>query len=80
MSDAGLAIGDGRIAAGDFSFRSGLAAGEHLLAAPKRPTAIFASNDDMALGVSVAAIKLGIAIPAQLSIAGFDDAATARLA
>jgi LacI family transcriptional regulator len=80
MAQAGLAIADGHVAAGDFSFRSGLEAGEALLATRPRPTAIFASNDDMALGVSVAALKHGVAVPAQLAIAGFDDAPTARLA
>jgi LacI family transcriptional regulator len=80
MAEAGLAIAAGRIVAGDFSFRSGFVAGEAMLSALTRPTAIFASNDDMALGVSVAAMKLGIAVPDALSIAGFDDAPTSRLA
>jgi LacI family transcriptional regulator len=80
MQASGLGVGDGRILPGDFSFRSGLEAGERLLTAANRPSAIFASNDDMALGVSVAAMKHGIAVPDRLSIAGFDDAPTARLA
>ena len=51
MAAAGLSIGQGVIApVGDFSFRGGLfEAGEHLFGAhPRGPTAIFASNDDMA--------------------------------
>jgi len=80
MAAAGLAIVEGRLTGGDFSFRSGMEAGEALLATRPRPTAIFASNDDMALGVSVAALKHRIAVPADLAIAGFDDAPTARLA
>ena len=80
MAAAGLPIAEGRIAPGDFSFRAGLAAGERMLAGASRPSAVFASNDDMALGASVAAIKLGIPVPHALSIAGFDDAPTARLA
>ena len=80
MRDSGLSIDSSRIVAGDFSFRSGLEAGEAMLSAPTPPTAIFASNDDMALGVSVAAMKLGLTVPADVSIAGFDDAPTARLA
>jgi LacI family transcriptional regulator len=80
MTAAGLAIADGHVIRGDFSFRSGLEAGEALLATRPRPTAIFASNDDMALGVSVAALKHGVAVPSELAIAGFDDAPTARLA
>jgi len=80
MAAAGLAVADEHMIGGDFSFRSGLEAGEALLATTPRPTAIFASNDDMALGVSVAALKHGVAVPSELAIAGFDDAPTARLA
>ncbi|MDB5736949.1 MAG: transcriptional regulator [Sphingomonas bacterium] len=80
MREAGLPVLDGRVAEGDFSFRSGLAAGEAMLRDAARPTAIFASNDDMALGVSVAAMKHGISVPGALSIAGFDDAAPSRIA
>ena len=80
MEAAGLPIGAGRMLTGDFSFRTGLEAGEQLLSTSDRPTAIFASNDDMALGVSVAAMKHGVSVPGALSIAGFDDATTARLA
>lgn len=80
MAAGGFPIAPGRIVPGDFSFRSGLEAGEVMLAAAQRPSAIFASNDDTALGASVAAMKLGIAVPHALSIAGFDDAPTARLA
>lgn len=65
---------------GDFSFRSGMEAGERLLRLPDPPTAIFASNDDMALGVLMTAAKLGVNVPARLSIAGFDDAPTSRVA
>jgi LacI family transcriptional regulator len=80
MAAAGLTIVDGHLTGGDFSFRSGVEAGEILLSTRPRPTAIFASNDDMALGVSVAALKHGVAVPTELAIAGFDDAPTARLA
>lgn len=80
MAAAGLGVSDGRVLDGDFSFRSGLAAGERMLSAARPPTAIFASNDDMALGVLMTAAKLGVAVPETLSIAGFDDAPTSRAA
>lgn len=78
MAAAGLSIDEHHILRGDFSFRSVLAPAAELFAAKDRPTAIFASNDDMALGVLVTAMKHGIAVPDMLSIAGFDDAPTAR--
>ena len=63
---------------GDFLFDSGLDAARQLLALPKRPTAIFAANDDMAAGALMAAHEMGVAVPAQVSVAGFDDAAISR--
>jgi LacI family transcriptional regulator len=64
---------------GDFSFRSGQEQGEILLGATRRPTAIFAANDDMALGVMAAAQKLQVAVPSALSVAGFDDTPSAQV-
>jgi len=58
---------------GDFSFESGLACGHTLLEGAPRPSAVFASNDDMAAGVLAAAHALGLAVPEQLSVAGFDN-------
>lgn len=55
------------------NFASGLDAGRRLLARGSRPTAIFASNDDMAAGVLFAARELGLGVPADLSVSGFDD-------
>jgi LacI family transcriptional regulator len=58
---------------GDFTFDTGVEAAYQLLSRRQRPTAVFASNDDMALGVLAAAQRLGLAVPGDLSIAGFDD-------
>lgn len=69
-----------RLEPGDFGFASGRAAGLRLLAqAKQRPTAIFAANDLMALGVIAAAAELGLKPPRDFSIAGFDDTAAARM-
>ncbi|WP_010544069.1 LacI family DNA-binding transcriptional regulator [Sphingomonas elodea] len=80
MAAADLPVSPQHTLQGDFTFRSGLEAGERLLAAADRPSAIFAANDEMALGVLVAAMRAGIAVPDRLSIVGFDDAALARMA
>lgn len=73
MAEAGLAVPDAFVADGDFSYRSGLDAARRLLDAKPRPTAIFAANDDMAAAVSAVAHGLGLDVPGELSIGGFDD-------
>ncbi|MEJ0028767.1 MAG: LacI family DNA-binding transcriptional regulator [Rhizomicrobium sp.] len=56
-----------------YTFDSGYAAAKALLAGEGRPTAIFAGNDEMALGVYNAAREAGLDIPKDLSVVGFDD-------
>jgi LacI family transcriptional regulator len=65
------------MAAGNYTFKTGRAAGKALLAVSPRPSAIFASNDEMAAGVLHAAREAGMDVPAELSIVGFDDTAIA---
>lgn len=67
------------IAQGYFTFESGIEAGRRLLSAPARPTAIFAANDKMALGVMAAAREFDLSIPGDLSVAGFDDTRAAQM-
>jgi LacI family transcriptional regulator len=64
---------------GDNSAESGREAALRLLRRANRPTAIFASNDDMAAGVLLAAHELGLDVPADLSVAGYDDSQLARI-
>ncbi len=64
---------------GSFTFESGVEAAHAMLSARHPPTAVFASNDDMALGVLAAAQRLGIQVPQDLSLAGFDDSPAASL-
>ncbi|WP_010220040.1 LacI family DNA-binding transcriptional regulator [Sphingomonas sp. PAMC 26621] len=80
MTSAGLGVKESFMMQGDFSMRSALGPAERLLGTPDRPTAIFASNDDMALAALITAMKFGIAVPEALSICGFDDAPSARTA
>jgi LacI family transcriptional regulator len=78
LEEAGIAADPALRARGDFSYRSGLEAANVLLAAPTRPTAIFASNDDMAAAAIAAAHRHGLDVPRDLSVCGFDDSAMAR--
>ncbi len=64
---------------GYFVFESGLEAARELLSLPNPPSAIFASNDDMAAGALLAAHELAIPVPERLSVAGFDDTYIARV-
>ena len=65
------------IVAGDFSYRSGLHAAERLLSLATPPTALFASNDDMAAAALAVAHRRGLDVPRDLSVVGFDDTAVA---
>ena len=77
LDERGLPVDDALIFQGDFTFRSGMALADKLLDLKQPPTAIFASNDDMAAGVIAAAQRRAIQIPSELSIVGFDDTAIA---
>jgi len=62
---------------GEFTVLSGMEAGLRLLGGGHPPTAIFACNDDMAIGVVHAAYRLGLRVPEDVSVVGFDDIAMA---
>lgn len=74
LAEYGLQLAPDLTVPGAYTYESGLARARELLARPDRPTAIFAGNDEMASGVYGAAHELGIRIPDDLSIIGFDDA------
>jgi len=73
----GCAVSEEMIVRGAYSFESGSACARTLLAVREPPTAIFASNDDMAAGVIQTATEMGLSVPRDLSVAGFDDSALA---
>ena len=64
--------------AGDFSEESGYRAGRELLAQKKRPDAVFAANDMMAVGCLMAFKEAGVRVPQDIALAGFDDILIAR--
>lgn len=73
LSAHGVAHDDALVAEGWFTYRSGLNAAEKLLRLADRPTAIFASNDEMAAAAVAVAHRRRIEIPGELTICGFDD-------
>jgi LacI family transcriptional regulator len=66
-----------QVVQGDFSYASGLVAGESLLDSPNPPTAVFASNDDMAAAVVSVAHRRHLDVPRDLTVTGFDDSTAA---
>jgi LacI family transcriptional regulator len=74
MENASLSEHTYLICQGDNSVESGHSAALELLNLAEPPTAIFAGNDEMAVGVILAALHLGFVIPDDISIIGFDDA------
>ncbi len=78
LQESGVSFSGDLVEAGDNSIRSGEACAEKLLSRKRRPTAIFAANDDMAAGVIRVADRLGIKVPDELSVAGCDDIALAQ--
>ncbi len=72
LSTHGLDLPAEMVVEGAYTFDSGLMAANELLSREHRPTAIFAGNDEMAFGVIRVAHQLGLNIPADLSLVGFD--------
>ena len=78
LETAGIKFDPNLVRAGDFHHEAGNDCGRQLLELEDRPTAIFAGNDQQALGVYEAARELGLRIPDDLSVVGFDDLPAAR--
>jgi LacI family transcriptional regulator len=77
LAKAAIPSDESLIEQGYFTYRSGLEAAERLLSHPNPPTAIFASNDDMAAAVISVAHRRGLDVPRDLSVVGFDDTSAA---
>lgn len=73
LAEHGLTLDPGLVRRAAYTFESGVEAATDLLGLKDRPTAIFAGNDEMAIGVMQAARNLGLDVPGDLSIVGFDD-------
>lgn len=73
MQQAEVAINPDYVVSGLFTYRSGLDAAEQLLNLATPPTAIFASNDDMAAAAITVAHRRHLNVPDDLTVCGFDD-------
>jgi len=78
MDMAGVPIEPALVRSGDFHVEGGYDSGLELLRLPEPPTAVFAGSDLQALGVYEAARELGVRIPGELSVVGYDDLPVAR--
>lgn len=78
LDEAGIAVDPEIIETGQFHYEDGVELGTRLLSLPDRPTAIFTGNDLQAFGVYEAARSLGLVVPDDLSVVGYDDVPTAR--
>ncbi|MGR4043602.1 LacI family DNA-binding transcriptional regulator [Pseudomonas sp. JDS08PS003] len=77
LQEAGVEVPAGRILESDFSSTGGYRAAAQLLEG-RRPSAIFAANDMMGIGVLRAAAERNIRVPSELSVIGFDDILMSR--
>lgn len=73
LSTAGARIDSMRLIEGDFTIEAGRKAAEEIINSPERPTAVFAANDLMAIGILHEVQARRVAVPEQLSIIGLDD-------
>ena len=78
MADAGLPVDEAIIFDGAFNFDAGARVARQFLAFSPRPTALFTANDEMAMGFMKTVKDAGLAVPGDVSVAGFDDIEFAR--
>jgi len=79
MRARGVPIDASLIGTGNFQFADGVVCADQLLTRAEPPTAIFASNDDTAAAVISVAHRIGLDLPVDLSVVGFDDAPIASM-
>ena len=72
MAAAGLEVNPGWVVPADFTIQGGYSAARQLLGHGKRPTAVFAASDEMAIGTILAARDYGLQVPRDLSVIGID--------
>lgn len=73
LKKAGIAVDEQLITVGDYTAETGAQCARELLSLKHPPTAIFASNDQAAMGVYQVAQEMGLRVPEDLSVVGFDN-------
>jgi LacI family repressor for deo operon, udp, cdd, tsx, nupC, and nupG len=73
LREAGIAFDPDLVWPGDYTLAAGAAAGRAIARRTARPTAVFSSNDEMAIGLMRSLISAGLRVPHDISVAGFDD-------
>jgi LacI family repressor for deo operon, udp, cdd, tsx, nupC, and nupG len=80
LKAAGLPFDPALVLPGDYTIESGMIAGQSLVARPTRPTAVFCTSDEMAIGLMRTLLSAGLKVPEDMSVAGFDDIEFAAVA
>jgi LacI family repressor for deo operon, udp, cdd, tsx, nupC, and nupG len=80
LAEAGLAFDPAFVWLGDYKLESGARVGHEIAGGARRPTAVFCSNDEMAIGLLRALSAEGLRVPEDISVAGFDDIEFAEMA
>jgi LacI family transcriptional regulator len=73
LKKAGIPVDEELVASGDYTTETGVTGARKLLGLARPPSAIFASNDQMAMGVYQVTEEMGLRIPDDLSVVGFDN-------
>jgi LacI family repressor for deo operon, udp, cdd, tsx, nupC, and nupG len=80
LETAGLPFDPALVLPGDYTIEAGVRAGQDLVARPTRPTAVFCTSDEMAIGLMRTLFSAGLRVPEDISVAGFDDIEFAAVA
>lgn len=73
LAASGLPFDPALVIPGDYTIESGTRAGQNIVARQDRPTAVFCTSDEMAIGLMRTLFSAGLRVPADISVAGFDD-------
>ena len=80
LGAADLPFDPALVLAGDYTIEAGVRAGQELVARSTRPTAVFCTSDEMAIGLMRTLFSAGLRVPEDISVAGFDDIEFAAVA